>query len=153
MIIFQKEKLSDILDEAKPLFHEHWEEIAGNKDKYPLNVNYDVYLALDKTGALHVVTARDNGKLVGYVITIVLPHLHYMDCLTAMNDILMLKKEYRRGTTGIRMLKFSEESLNERGVMRHILHIKTCLDWGKIAERLGYIQTEKTYEKTVCSGR
>ena len=128
------------------LYLEHWEEVALNKDAIPLKMDYGRYNKLDDAGALHVVTARNDGELIGYHMSMVWTHMHYADSLTAFTDIFFLRKEYRKGTgAGIKLFKFMINSLRERGVQRIYMGTKLSLDIGPILERLGFKAIERIY--------
>lgn len=149
MITYQTEKLFGLLDEIKPLLVAHYKEIARNQDKVKLNPDYDKYRALDKAGMVHSVTARDEGKLIGYYISIVAPHLHYRDCIMAMNDVLFISPEYRKGFIAFKLLKYGEKTLKDRGVGVIHMNMKLANDFGILMERLGWIEIERIYEKVL----
>jgi GNAT superfamily N-acetyltransferase len=146
-ITFQVERLTDILGEIQPLIEAHWQEIALYKDQFPLNPNYEKYRMLDAGGMIHTVTARKDGELAGYYISFVMPHLHYQDCLVALNDILFLKSDYRRGRVGMKMISFAEQELSKLGVHRMMIHVKTQHDFSPLLLGMGFVESEKTFEK------
>lgn len=113
-ITFQEEIMSEIVEELIPLFSEHYNETgAFGGMKLPLNIQWNVYKALEDLGMLHFVTARKGAKLIGYYVSIVTYHLHFADTLIAENDTLFLRKEYRKGLTGCKLIKYAGESLRE----------------------------------------
>ena len=146
MITFQVEIFSDLVPEMQELFKEHWEEIANYKDKFPLNPRYDQYRLLDNAKLLHTMTAREDGKIIGYCVFIVMPHMHYQDCLFAMNDVIFVSKKYRHGSVGTKLLMFAKEELTKLGVDRACLHVKVNHDFSPLLERLGFTKTEYNYE-------
>jgi GNAT superfamily N-acetyltransferase len=146
---FSVEKWSDVLPEMKGLFELHYREIASFQDRIKLDPDFDVYFALEATGKLHVVTARDDGQLIGYHLSVVTPHMHYKNTLCAHMDVLFLLPEYRHGMAGVKLLKYAEKSLIERGVPWLINGTKKVHDFGPILERLGYKVREVIYEKFV----
>jgi GNAT superfamily N-acetyltransferase len=146
MIEFAEENAHDLIEEIIPLTEEHWGEIARNKDVIKLNPNYDTYKTLQDLGMLHIVTARDEGRLIGYAITLITPNLHYSDHLFAVNDILFISKKYRGGRTGYRMFKYMEKCYRERGVSVVHIHSKLAHDFAKLMDHLGYSEIEKVYE-------
>lgn len=147
MVTYQVERYPDVIEEIKPLLHDHWEEIAGYKDQFPLNPDYEKYAKLDEMGMCHIVTARDEGIMIGYFVSFVMPHLHYQDCLYAMNDIVFVAKEHRHGSVGAKLIRFAEVELAKMGAHRMCLHVKVSNDFGPLLERMGFACTEKNYEK------
>lgn len=147
---YQVEPYEQAIEGMRLLYQEHWEEVALDKGAIRLNPDYAKYSALAKAGILNVVTARVSGELIGYHISMVWPHIHYADSLTAFTDIFFLKREYRKGTgAGVRLLKFMEKSLRERGVQKIYMGTKLLHDIGPLLERLGYKAIERIYTKVL----
>jgi GNAT superfamily N-acetyltransferase len=147
MITFRQELLNTTEDEAKELLELHYAEIALNKDKIKLNPNWEAYHELEDNNNLKIFTARDSGKLVGYFVVIVGTSLHYKDHLFAENDILYLHKDYRKGWTGIRLIRFVENCMLEDGVSLMKINTKVHQNFGVILDRLGFNNTEEVYTK------
>ena len=134
------------LEELEDLFPLHYEELCVTKD-FPLAPNYDAYKRLADAGMLRCITVRADNELIGYIIFIVQPHLHYMTCKTAFEDIYFLRKDYRKGRVGIRLFKYAESVLKAIGVDRVIMHTKIHMDNSKLFEYLGYKWTDKLFTK------
>ncbi len=146
----QEEKLScQLLEEMNPLLERHYEEIAEHKELMKLNPDYTKYYELERLGMLHTVTVRDEGRLIGYCITFTVKHLHYKDCLMGLNDILFIDKPERNGLLAVRLLKYVEDALREKGVQIIHYHIKVCHDHEQLFERLGYKYFEKIYRRVL----
>ena len=64
------------------------------------NPDYDKYLEMDKAGITHTVTAREDGKIIGYHVSFIMPHLHYKQSKTCFTDIYFISKEHRKGFVG-----------------------------------------------------
>lgn len=60
MLTAQVESFADRLHELKPLLPLHWEELALDKDKVPLDPQYDTYIAREDHGEVLFVTLRDD---------------------------------------------------------------------------------------------
>lgn len=131
------------------LFPLHWEEIANDKDKIKLDVWYDAYDEMAKSGQLHIFTANHDNLVVGYYWSIVRPHLHYKGSLTNYTDIYFLHPNYRQGMNGYNMIKFVEESLKDTGVQKIYIASKKKHDMSLIFERLGYKECEIVYTKVI----
>ena len=149
MIEFKEETFDQVIDEIKPLLENHYEEIALDRDVIKLNPDYDTYKKCCDSGLMKIITARDDGKLVGYLIAIIKYHLHYKDSLTAIDDIFYISKEYRKGLTGVKLFIKTEEILKKYGVQRVILNTKLHHDVGAIFDRLGYKETERVFTKII----
>jgi N-acetylglutamate synthase-like GNAT family acetyltransferase len=148
-VTFAIETMDQVLDDMAWLWDIHWQEIALDKVKVPLNPDVDTFWALEKSGLLLIVTARDGEKMVGYHVCIVRPHLHYKHSLTAYADMYFVHPDYRQGMTGVRMFKFLEAELRARGVERIYQGTKIHKDMGRLFERLGYKETERLYVKWI----
>ena len=148
-ITYQQEFLNDVVEDCKPLLEMHWEEIALNKDKVKLNPDWDAYYVLEDMGKLKIFTARENGLLVGYFVVIVGRHIHYKDHLFAGNDILYLSPKYRKGFTGIKLIKFSEKCLKEDGVSVLTINTKVHHPFDKLMDFLKFNKVERIYSKYI----
>lgn len=145
MLTAHVENLTERLEELKPLFPLHWEELALNKDKVPLDPQYHVYLDRDARGEVIFVTLRDAGELVGYFVGFVAPGLHYQTCLTCHMDILYLRKDRRGGRGGVILLKAVQAELKRRGVQRWFVGTKAHMDIGRLFQAMGFTHVETTY--------
>ena len=147
MIKYQQEFLITCADEAKELIQLHWEEIALNKVSIKLNPDWKAYEFLEKEGKLKVFTARDDGNLVGYFVVLVGTNLHYKDHVFAENDVLYLHQDYRKGYTGIKLIKFAEKCLKDDGVSIIKVNTKVHKPFDIIMDRLDYNLIERVYTK------
>lgn len=147
-IVYEDVPPLDFLGEMEAIFPEHYEELCVTKD-FPMAPDYDAYKRLVDAGFIRVITVRADKELIGYIIFIIQPHLHYKTCLTAFEDLYYLKKEYRLGRIGIRMFKYAEEVLKRIGVNRIIMHTKVHQDNSKLFEYLGYKNTDKLFTKLI----
>lgn len=148
-ITYQYEELEDIKFEIQPLLYEHWEEIAMYKDKVELAPDWVRYQAMADAGNLHIVTVRDNGILVGYFITLIVKGLHYKYTTYGMNDIVLIKPEYRNSGVGKKLFETVEASLKEKGVNVMTIHMKTYAPFDSLCESLGFDYAERLYTKYI----
>jgi GNAT superfamily N-acetyltransferase len=132
--------------EMEVLFSLHYEELCVTKD-FPLVPDYDAYKKLADAGMLRCITVRADDEVIGYAIFIIQPHLHYMTCKTAFEDIYYIRPDFRKGRVGIRLFKYAEEVLKGIGVYRIIMHTKIHMDNSKLFEYLGYKLTDKLFTK------
>lgn len=147
MLTCQVESFTERLEEFRPLFPLHWEELALNKDKVPLDPQYDVYVAREARGELLFVTLRELGTPVGYFIGFIAPGLHYRTCLTCTMDIFYVHPAKRGGRGGVKLFKFVEKELRRRGVDRWFVGSKCHADASWLFEILGFDRVEVYYSK------
>lgn len=145
MITCCVEKFGDELENLKPLFPEHWKELALDQDKVPLDPQYEVYLEREDRGELLFVCLREAGEIVGYFLGFVAPGLHYKTCVTLTMDIFWVKPEARGKGAGMTLFRFVEQEARNRGVQRMFVGSKLHKDASWLFDRLGYIEVERYY--------
>lgn len=140
---FQVEPFHRVRADVERLMHEHWLEVSGDQTR-PLSVRWDQFYMLEDLKALMVLTARVDDVVVGYVIHIIFPSLHYGYLLCATDDAHFLQRPHRRGMAGIRMLQAAERELKARGVGMVTYHTKTKdgVNKHRVFERMGYVAHE-----------
>ena len=149
MIEYKVELFSDCIEEMKPLLEKHYLEVALYQDKIDLNPDYDKYFEIEDAGMLHLVTAREEGQLIGYFLSLVTPNMHYSDHHYALNDILYVAEEYRKSGVGASMFSYAEKCLKEKGVSVIVIHMKTELPFDSLCETLEYDYSERIYTKYI----
>lgn len=136
------------LPEMQELFPMHYDELCVTKE-FPLEPNWTAYNFFAEHNMLRVITVRADGELVGYMVFVVQPHLHYKSCLTASEDIYYLRPDMRQGRIGLKMFKYAEEALRRIGVQRIVIHTKVHMDNSRLLEYLDYKLTDKLFSKIV----
>lgn len=138
MVTFQQEKWADCVHEMREIWPEHWASLALNQDQIQLACDEAKYEQGEAMGCLHIITARSDGKLVGYHYGMLMNHLHYKDAgLMCYTDVYYLKPQYRKGLTGIRFLSAVMASLKALGVVKFYMSTKIHSDNSKVLEALG----------------
>ena len=149
MITAQVEPYQKCLPELMACYDLHWEELALNKDKVPLDPQYDVYEARDNAGQVMVVTLREAGRLVGYFIGFVAPGLHYKTCLTLTMDIFWTHPDIRNGFGGVKLFRCVEKEAKRRGVHRMFYGSKMHKDASRLFAFLKMDPVEMYYTKWI----
>jgi GNAT superfamily N-acetyltransferase len=142
MIKFDVEKVLETKKELEVLLDKHYEELTLNKDVVKLKPIWSLYKELEDKNQFVLFTARDNNELIGYSAFFLKSHIHYEDLIVASNDVLFLKSEYRLGTTGIKLLKYSEQKVKELGANKITWHVKASNDFRPILHRMGYFDED-----------
>jgi GNAT superfamily N-acetyltransferase len=135
--------------DAQELIPIHYEELSLDKDKVKIGINCKKYSEMEDLGMLHIVTMRlACGKMAGYYIAMILPHMHYQDAgLMAYTDMYFVAPEYRVGGVGVRLMIFVEETLRRREVVKAYITTKLKLDLSPMFEALGWKATDKVFTK------
>jgi GNAT superfamily N-acetyltransferase len=145
--------LTQHLEELKPLLMEHWRELALDQDKVLLDPIWEIYLQKDAEHGVMFVTARDNGRLIGYFVGFVGPGLHYRTCKTLQIDIFWLHPEFREDSLSYvegemiadgLVTKVIEEARG-RQVQRMFAGSKLHKDSGALFERHGGVEIERYF--------
>lgn len=150
MTTFAVELLAHSQAELEDILPQHWEEIARDRDTIKLDPDWPAYHALEACGQLHFLVCRVDGKMAGYHLAFVRPHLHYRQSLSCITDIFYLKPEYRKGGIGKQLFVESEKVLKARGVQKVFLGCKVALDLTPLFENLGYQKIEYVFAKVLA---
>jgi len=145
-LYYQAELVSDLWEEATPLLEAHWREVAHYQD-IALKPDVETYAKLQAAGQLRCYTARDCGRLIGYVVFFVRPNPHYATSIQAHQDVLFVALDYRKGMVGVRLIKFAEQRLRAEGVQVIYHHAKRTNKVGELLKRLGYELVDEIYAK------
>lgn len=138
MIEIKREAFDDFYDEAQPLALEHWQEVANYRDRRQLEVDYHTYKDLESHNRLYCITARDDGKLVGYSVWTLNTHINYKSWTFAASAAIFVLPFYRKRGVGLRLINKSEEFLKNFGVNQILFRVKPSNDWTPILDRKGY---------------
>lgn len=134
-MIYSQEKISDSLEEAKPLLLKHWQELESNW--FPLDPDYEQYIKLEELGITRSFGARtEDGILIGYAVFFVRYHIHYKTILVASCDILFFEKEHRG--QGLEFIQWCDAQLRRLGVEVVLHHVKVSHDFSPALMRIGY---------------
>ena len=139
MIELKIESIQSVIDEGLELINQHWDEVAFCKDKVPVDPNWEGFKEIERKESLFVMTARDEGRLIGYAVFVLHSLMHYKTCWAASNDAIFVDKDYRsKSSVGLRLIKTCEKELKNRGIHRIFWHVKPTNDWTPVLKRMGY---------------
>jgi hypothetical protein len=150
-MIFQRESFMEFIAEGEALGERQYQELSWHQDMIPYAVDRQAYVKLDLAGQLAVCTARRLDELIGYAIWYVSNPPEYSTTRHGINNQIYVVPEHRSGV-GLRLLQFSERTLHEMGVAVMVLNVKKILDWGNVAEALGYEAIDTVYGKLIGGG-
>ena len=142
--VYTVETYSDWYRDSTELVKKHYSEVAVGK--YDMCIDHRQFQWMQQNGHLHVVMVRDEGKLVGYHISVLRRHLH-RDVEAAYTDAFYIDPQYRAGRVAYKMFKFAEDTLRVRGVGQLYSSVKTSKDIGRLLEAQGSKHVENVYLK------
>lgn len=90
-----------------------WQYQDSEDPEGQINIDWDYYLSLGP--ACQVVTARSDGRLIGYSIFVISTSSRQKHVLEAWNEGLFVEREFR-GAVGPRLMKESDAFLKSIGV-------------------------------------
>ncbi|HEY1858646.1 hypothetical protein [Acidocella sp.] len=108
------ESLGRLLDSGiEELVRQEWQEVAVEREKMPLDLDWDQYQDMENSGLFRCCVAWRGKKLVGFnSFVTVKGHAHYRSTPHAMNDAIYVMPE-ERGVTGLRLILWAEKALRE----------------------------------------
>ena len=76
MTTFQVESVEEWASEAGQLIRDHWQELGLDLD-LEIAPDFAKMKAMEDVGMFKVVTVREDGVMVGYLLAVVSKHQHY----------------------------------------------------------------------------
>lgn len=143
----QIESFAQQIEEMKPLFPKHYEDLSLHKGRHELMPNYGLALQREEKGELLLATLRKNGELIGYFLGVVAPGAHYQTCLTLIMDMFFIDPNHRGGTGALRLFRCVEREARRRGVHLWFAGSKLHKDTGRLFRAIGMTQVEAYYAK------
>lgn len=148
-LLISEADFEEVIDKLIPLTQKHWDEIGHPGTDFKLKLDMRQYTAYNREGLYRVFTVFDTDKdqYVGYLGCLIHPLPHSENIIAAITDAIFLLPEYRKGTLGIRLVKYAEKALKDLGV--HVLELGTNAryDLSSFCKRLGYTASSITYTK------
>jgi hypothetical protein len=112
-VTFQHEPFRQFYQDAQPLFAEHLVQTDQSPDDHALK-NLPLLETLDDMGALQTMTARSNGRMFGYLMTVIGPSLDARDRLAGFHTIFFASPLIRG--LGMKLQHAALDGLRARGV-------------------------------------
>ncbi len=112
--IIQEEHIEDWFRDAKPLIREHMIATGQDVDDYKLK-NEPMLRLLGQNGFMQVITARSNGRMFGYLMTVMGPSLDAEGRVEALHLPVFVSKDCP-GNLGMKLHRAAVEALRTKGV-------------------------------------
>ena len=143
-IKFNQESYSKAIDDIKKLLDDHMKEIEFDN----LVVASDLYLKAEEKGLLKVYTARDNGTIAGYCVTVI-SQCYKTTKIKAHQEALYVKPDYRRFGVGGELLQYVDTHLKQIGVHISSQSVPSNMNWDNLLIAKGYKKFRTIYEKEI----
>lgn len=138
------------IEEAWPLVRAHWAEVGSHRDILRLDVDHDKYRALERAGHLHILLARTERTIAGYMFLLVSRHPRDRGAIAATDDVIYVKPEFRRLGIGWKMLAEAERFAGECGAHVVFFHAKARRRNVRYLERAGFAAHEIVFAKVIA---
>lgn len=149
MITIERKQLSEVYKDLLPLFEEHHQEVSLDTERMKLHPKKEQYLLLEQTENLISLLVYEGEKIVGYSISVIVDHPHYLDFIIAQNEAIFIKKEYRGLSIGSQLLKATEEQAFSEGADYLTLGAKKGTDLETILPDRGYTVHDIIFSKVL----
>ena len=113
-LVIGEEKIETSYPDAQRLFAEHCVEVGEAPDSY-LHKNLELMKKLETLGNMQIVTARSNGRMFGYLMTVISPSLESDDGKTIAVHTLFFSSPEFPGL-GLKLQRAALDSLKKRNV-------------------------------------
>lgn len=115
----QEETFETAYRDGVAMFERHCVLVGEHPRQFEMK-NLDLMRSLEQLGRLQVVTARSNGRMFGYLVTVFGPSLEQVDRISATNTLFYAAEEMPGA--GLRMQRLALALLKAKGVSEVILH-------------------------------
>ncbi len=136
-LTYQRENWAQFRRDGRKLWLEHHKEVSTFKCEPDLDET--LYHALEDQGKLYILTVRDNSKLAGYLMFLLMRHPHY-PLLIAWEDAHFLSKPYRKTLRNpwFKLVSMAKDLARVNGAVKFTMHSKPRRALvGQILARLG----------------
>lgn len=145
MYKIEEESTFEVFMECLKMGEAHYNEVESKSSKIPYNVDYQLAETLIDLGLVVIMTARSEGSLVGYFVSLI-----SKDFFTSRKEAkelgIYIAPDYRGTSLFFKLMKKTEKTLEDKGVKSIYIMFKEGHDKG-LGPRLGYEKTETVYQK------
>jgi hypothetical protein len=141
--------LSYFHDAERPrLWQEHYDYLRlAHEGRLEMSPDIASYAEFDRLGQLSIMVARERGRMIGYCLMIIKPHLHYSKSLCAFEDAYFVTEEARKGLgrTGYELIRRSLVYAKHRGAKRAFFLTKEFASVARLLVHLGGAKSDEVF--------
>lgn len=145
-VTFQVEPFRSFYADAELLFREHLVQTGQSPEDHAAK-NLPLMATLDDLGVLQCLTARSNGRMFGYLMSVIAPSLDSRDAIQAEHTIFYASPDIKG--LGMRLQRAALDTLRARGVTDVIMragHRGSGPRLGTFYRRLGAEEFGQVYK-------
>jgi hypothetical protein len=148
MLTFQEETVRDCWEEVYPLAYEHHRSSQNYKRHEPFNPRRERYEQYNDAGMFRLLTARDQGRLVGYFGVYLMESMH-SQLPIAREDTFYLAPSHRGGRNALRFLRYVEDFISRYAPIEILFSCESDNASGihKLLQLLDYTPVITVYSK------
>ena len=119
-VTIQEEALHPFMEDAAPLFAEHCRAVGEPEDEWKRK-NLPLIEKMAGLGLWQIMTARCNGRVFGYLTTIVGPSLEHENFLVGTQTLFYASSDAPGRGLGLKLQRAAIEGLKRRGVKQVVM--------------------------------
>lgn len=148
MTTFQVESVEAWEAECKDLVYAHWQELGLDLD-LEIAPDFEKMKLMENMGMFHVITVREDGRMVGYLLALISVHLHYKNAPKMLVvDAYYVSPECRSGT-GVKLIRFTENLSKTLGAIKIYFSCKVHRDHSKLFTAMGYTLSDFAFIRRI----
>lgn len=144
-IVYQIEPFADCVFEIRQHVGAHWDEVASRKDIRELAPDWEAYLQMDRLGRITLGTARQAGRLTGYLVMVHRPDLNSKATMAAESAVYYVERRPMRGLVQRNLIRFVRDHLLAKGIQYQRFRNKLTNPNDAILRNCGFEPDEMLY--------
>lgn len=145
-------RYADFWREVEQMAGRHWNEVGSHRDVLRFLPDHAKYQAAEKMGQLTILTARAEGKLIGYLVVAVMGHLRDRSKRVMVEDLFYVEPMYRRYRVGPKLRDLAESLATQAAITLSRRVVKAHRYQNRPLPRKlrgGYVLAEAVYDKVL----
>jgi GNAT superfamily N-acetyltransferase len=149
-ITIQAEHYSDAFwAELLPMIRTNWEASPSYMPEFPIDPDLARYRQLDSLGRLLCLSARENGRLIGYSVMILNFAMHHRTVICGFGDVIYVEEGRGRAHVAADLIRASREWARSKGARRLAWWVEPDSPLKKILQSLGFASDEVLMEQVL----
>lgn len=144
-ITYQKERFEDIISELPELFHAHYQEFEEDKENLPLDIDWMRCLRDELSGILHIMTARRDGKLIGYFFAYIQSNWHHAKTRLSASDSIYVLNLPHRAFIWRKLINETQKMCRDLGAKKLYIIVKAGSPAARLLNAMKLKLTEEVY--------